>query len=391
MATQQHILIVGAGIFGVAAAHELATRGHRVTLMDPGPIPAEHAASTDISKIVRMDYGTDDFYTDMMREAFTGWDRWNAAWETPLYHETGFLLMKSAEMTPGSFEWESYTRLEPRGVTPERLDSASLAKDHPLWNAERYVDGYRSPRAGWAQSGEVVAKVASLLPALDVDLRDGTAFERFIEDGSKVVGIVTADRTEIRADLVVMATGAWTASYLPHLSDRMWPSGQSVVFFKPDKLERFTPPSFMPWAGDISETGWYGFPLSKTGVVKIGNHSTGIVPIDPHATPHIIPDNHIEHLREFLAVTIPALADAPVVGTRVCMYCDTWDGHFWIDHDPDRPGLMVAAGGSGHGFKFAPLIGHVIADVAERKPNRYAERFAWRTRGEKQKEAARAT
>ena len=64
-------------------------------------------------------------------------------------------------------------------------------------------------------------------------------------------------------------------------------------------------------------------------------------------------------------MNLPALADAPIVHRRMCLYCDTFDGDFWIDHDPERPGLVVAAGDSGHGFKFAPILGALIADVVE--------------------------
>jgi len=83
-------------------------------------------------------------------------------------------------------------------------------------------------------------------------------------------------------------------------------------------------------------------------------------------------------LREFLASTFPSLADAPIVYTRVCMYCDTHDGHFWIARDPERQGLVVAAGDSGHGFKFAPMLGEIIADAVEAKDNRLLEKFRWR-------------
>ena len=71
------------------------------------------------------------------------------------------------------------------------------------------------------------------------------------------------------------------------------------------------------------------------------------------------------------------------------MYCDTFDGDLWIDHDPDRPGLVVAAGGSGHGFKFAPVLGGIIADVVERQPNRWTGRFGWRRVGDIRTEEAR--
>jgi glycine/D-amino acid oxidase-like deaminating enzyme len=83
-------------------------------------------------------------------------------------------------------------------------------------------------------------------------------------------------------------------------------------------------------------------------------------------------------LRAFLRETFPGLADAPVVHTRLCVYGDTRDGHFWIAPDPDREGLVVAAGGSGHGFKFAPVIGDLIADAALGADNPLLARFHWR-------------
>jgi glycine/D-amino acid oxidase-like deaminating enzyme len=99
----------------------------------------------------------------------------------------------------------------------------------------------------------------------------------------------------------------------------------------------------------------------------------------------------VERCRAFLAETFPGLAGAPLVAARTCLYCDSWDGNFYVDHDPDRPGLVVAAGDSGHGFKFAPVLGEVIADVVERRPNRYATRFVWRERGASAAEDARYT
>src|SRR5262245_2512006 len=103
-----HAVVVGAGIFGVTAALALRSRGDRVTLVAPGPIPHPLAESTDISKIVRLDYGSDEVYTAMMEEALEGWRRWNAAWPTRLFHETGVLFMTRRPMAPGGFEHDSY-------------------------------------------------------------------------------------------------------------------------------------------------------------------------------------------------------------------------------------------------------------------------------------------
>src|SRR6266487_4214962 len=85
-----------------------------------------------------------------------------------------------------------------------------------------------------------------------------------------------------------------------------------------------------------------------------------------------------KNLREFLSSTFPALEDAPIVYSRVCMYCDTHDGNFWIARDPDRRGLIIAAGDCGHGFKFAPVLGEIIADAVEETPNPILEKFRWR-------------
>jgi len=386
----QNIIIVGAGIFGVTAAQALQQRGYTVTVLDAGMIPNPLASSKDITKMIRMDYGDDDFYFDLMEEAFAGWDAWNAAWGEELYHEDGFLIMKKSLMQPGSFELESFSRLQERGHPAKRMSSADLAANHPHWNSALYVDGYTNPRAGWAESGNVVQRITEDLIEDGVNVHAQAAFEEFVEEQGRVVGVKTENGDTYLGDTVIFAVGAWTSAYLPELQDSMWPTGVPVMHFQPENVDNFTPPTFLPWAADISNTGWYGFPKDKTGVVKVANHGKG-VPVDPINDPRELPAGTENKFRAFLAETFPQLADAPKVGERLCLYCDTWDGDLWIDQHPDKPGLVVAAGGSGHGFKFAPVLGDIIADVTENKPNRYAERFAWRKRpaGSVRSESAR--
>jgi len=148
-------------------------------------------------------------------------------------------------------------------------------------------------------------------------------------------------------------------------------------------------PQFPPWAADIPRTGWYGFPANRDGIVKISNHGPG----RPMATeePRDLNAAEISRFNSFIKDTIPSLAEAPIVNSRLCLYCDTWDGNFWIGHHPNKEGLVVAAGGSGHGFKFAPVMGGLIADAIEKVDTPYAERFAWRPKGEATAEAIRYT
>ena len=373
------VIIVGGGSFGISAALELRQRGYEVDIFDPGPIPHPLAATTDISKVLRMDYGADEYYMILMERAFEVWDIWNRVWPEPLYHETGFVIMKHEEMKPGSFEFESYQLLKKRGHKVDRLDRQELKRRFPAWNAERYMDGYYNPRAGWVESGRVLEWLYVEAQKLGVRFHIGEKFSHLLDKDSRVIGIQTEAGEKYQAEFVIVAAGSWTPHLLPYLSDVLWTVFQPVFHFQVADMDLFTPPNFVVWAADIATTGWYGFPATQDRRFKIANHGSGwrLHPDEPR----VMPADQEEKFRGFLRGTFPALTDAPVLFNRLCAYCDSWDGNFWIDHDPERPGLLVATGDSGHAFKFTPLLGRIIADVLERRPNQFASKFAWRVRG----------
>jgi sarcosine oxidase / L-pipecolate oxidase len=381
------IIVVGAGIFGVTAALELTRRGHRVELFDPGPLPNPHAASTDISKFVRMDYGADDLYTELGELCLERWRDLNVHWNETLYNETGLVVMGREQMRAGSFEYESFVRLERRGTGVVRLGSRELKARFPEWAAERYPDGYYNPRAGWVASGRVVARYLEEARAAGVSVHEGSTFEALLEGSSRVDGIATADGRSHLADLVVTTLGAWTSFHLPGVERCMWACAQPVFHFRVEDPSAFQPPRFACWTADISRTGWYGFTALDDGTLKVANHGPGrrLHPDDQRR----VGEKDLETCRAFLATTFPRVATAQLLDAHLCFYSDSWDGNFYIDHHPDRPGLVVAAGDSGHAFKFAPAIGEIISDVVERRANRFAERFRWRQPGARSAEDAR--
>jgi len=366
-------LVIGGGIFGVTAALELRARGLNVTLADPGPLPHPLAESTDISKVVRSDYGADEDYTALGERALEGWRRWNAAWPVPRFHEIGAAFLTRAPMAPGSFEHESFATLSRRGHRIERLDAAEIARRFPAYRPGALVDGYLHHEAGWAESGAAVAQLVAECRARGVTVREGCAIDRL---GDAPARAALAGGDAIAADAVVVAAGSWTPRLLPALAGSLRAVGQPVFHLRPADPSLFEAARFPVFGADISRTGYYGFPITRDGVVKIANHGAGIAMADGVARETTPAQERA--LRELLSDTFPALAGAPLAATRLCVYGDSHDSHFWIARDPDRPHVTVAAGGSGHGFKFAPVLGALIADIALGVAHPLAHKFRWR-------------
>jgi glycine/D-amino acid oxidase-like deaminating enzyme len=371
------VIIVGAGINGVTAAIELKKRGHDVVLVDPGPLPHPLAASTDISKAVRAAYGADEGYTELAERSIKLWRDWNKEFGVELYHEVGVMFVRRRRMKPGDFEYESYKMLKQRGHRIQRMNSAQLWKRFPAWNLELFRDGVLELEAGYAESERVVAKLIERARSIGIKLRERLTFSYLDEGGGRMRGIVLQDGQRIRSDFVLMTVGAWTPYLLPFTRKFFRATGQPVFHLKPFNHDLFVPERFPVFGADICTTGYYGFPLNRDGIVKIANHGPGRE-MSPDSPNRNVTSEEEESLRRFLSSALPALADAPIVYTRVCMYCDTHDGNFWIARDPEREGLVIAAGDCGHGFKFAPVLGEIIADAVEEKSNPFLEKFRWR-------------
>ena len=366
------IVVVGAGINGVTAAIELRRRGHDVTLTDPGPLPHPLAASTDISKVVRAAYGADEFYTDLADRATRRWRDWNVEFGDELYHETGVLFVKQGALRPGEYEHECIRLLESRAHKLERISSDQIRARFPAWNADLDWHGFFDPEGGYAESSRVVSTLVQHAISIGVQLRNEQ-----IEAGTFLRNVRGQFGETSLPDRVVFATGAWTPFLLPFTAEFFRATGQPVFHFRPDRPELFEADRFPVFGGDLSTSGYYGFPLNRDGVVKIGNHGAGRE-MSPDGPDRVVTREEIDRVRDFVALRFPLLADAPIVYSRICMYCDTADGDFWIAADPERPWLVIAAGDNGHGFKFAPLLGELIADAAEGKSNPLLDRFRWR-------------
>ena len=387
-------LVLGAGIFGIATAIELRKRNYSVAVLNPGKIPHPLAESTDISKIVRMEYGTDLEYMEMVEECIPAWREWNEFFNDPLYHEVGFLLLSRTkpEENSSSFESASYFNLLKKGYRPEKLDARQLKEKFPAINPEQYTDAFYHSVGGYAESGRVVETLTKYARQLNIDIHEEQTASHIIIKNNQTEGTITKEGFTFKAGHVVVCAGNLTPFLVPDLKQYMKITGHPVFHLHPSKPDIFNSQHLPVFAADISNTGWYGFPLHpKEKVVKVANHGTGVAINDPEKDERVVYENDFFQLRKFLGESFPSLANDPVVYTRRCCYTDTLDGHFWIDNHPEIKNLTIGSGGSGHGFKMGPIIGDMIATVAESRSHKWSARYRWRNISDKtvNKEEAR--
>lgn len=373
-------LIVGAGIFGITTAIELRKRDYEVCIINPDKIPHPLAASTDINKIVRMEYGSDLFYLEMANECIDIWHNWNKLFGETLYHEVGFMLAcrASMESEKQNFEKVSYNHLISKGHQPERMQGETISTRFPAFKKGVYIDGFYHKKAGYAESGRVVEKLTEYGRQLGVSVFEGQTAIELVRSNNQVLGIKTKEGAEFKAGHTIICAGAYTPYLIPELQPFMNVTGHAVFHVKPSRPELFSYPNLSVFSADTSNTGWYGFPMHPhEKVIKIANHGVGLK-LHPEKDERVVTQKDVESFRHFLENTFPSLANDPIVYTRRCLYCDTLDGDFWIDQHPNLSGLTIGAGGSGHGFKMAPVLGSLIANAAENIEDPRLNRFRWR-------------
>ena len=372
------ILIVGAGAFGTSTAYHLAQRGYSsIRVLDRYAPPSCEAASTDISKVIRSDYN-EPLYVRLGVEAIKIWE--SSDLYRGLYHVPGWVLSAKERSVPfvkGSIE--TSRRLGVQGI--DQLTRDQVRERFPMINGA--LDDWNinvwNPTAGWADSGEALKRLALAAQEKGVSFISGdSGYVRSLiisEDDGHCTGVITEDGTNHISDIVVLATGAWTPSFID-LQDQLVAKGHSVAHIQlsPSEQQHY---ASMPVLDNLELD--YFFPPGPDGVFKLAHSkfltnmardsNSGIETSIPH-TFHDHPADDIpleieQAMRRNLQRVLPDLAARPFSYTRLCWDADTPDRHFLITPHPNHKGLFLACGGSAHGFKFMPILGKYIADMLE--------------------------
>lgn len=351
------VAIVGAGVMGLASACELAREGASVALLDQSSVPNSQGASFDHSKVFRFAY-PDRFYVELAVDALARWHALEAETGARLLTQTGALLI--GKHRP-SFETECYEALSSLGLEAERLESNEIAERFPQFNTASFAYGVYDPSGAILHAETAVRALEGRARRRGVQIIEREPVINVKNAADSSVSILTESGRAISCKRAMIASGPWSRKLSPFLADKLTTTRQEIVYFKP----RSEPGRFEPNAFPIFlelESGFYGFPIHQRGAMKIANHHKG-AEVDPSAKDDHVSKQFLDKCRAFFAEFIPALADAHVTETRVCVYNNTPDDDFIVDWHPRADGVLVVTGFSGHGFKFGPTIGRIAADL----------------------------
>lgn len=347
---------------GAATAWQLARRGQRVVGFDRFHPPHAMGSSTGRTRIIREAYWEDPAYVPLVRRAYHLWAGLEQASGQRLLRPTGGLVIGPEE---GSLVSGALASARVHGVRHERLTAAEVRRRYPMLQPDDSLVAVLEPRAG------VLAPEEAIGAMLEEAVRHGATLRYHEpvlswEPWGEGVTVRTAAGS-FTARRLVLAAGAWMATTLTGLDLPLSVERQVMFWMRPvgDPLP-WTPEQLPIWLWETREGPvWYGFPDFGDGP-KVARHHGG-VPTTAETVDRVVSASDAEEMMAFLAGAVPGLHGTPMEA-RVCLYTNTPDGHFLLDRHPACPAVLLASPCSGHGFKFAPALGEILADLAMDQP-----------------------
>ena len=350
------VIIVGIGGMGSAAAFHLARRGVRVLGLEQFDIPHDLGSSHGVSRIIRLAYAEHPDYVPLLRRAYALWRELEQETREQLLIVTGGIdagARKSATVQ-GSL---ASCRLH--DLAHEVLDARLLRQRFPGCRLPPEMLGVYQPDAGFLLPERcIVAHVeAAQRLGAEIHAREKVLGWSMRRDG---VTVETAQAT-YRARKVVIAAGAWARQLVPELKDFAVPERQVLIWTQPRRPEYFRPEAFPVVNLESPHGRFYALPIHSVPGFKLGKYHHRHQRVDPDRMDR---DCHPEDeavLREGLRRYFPD-ANGPTMAMKACLFTNSPDEHFILDHHPASARVAIAAGFSGHGFKFCSVVGEIMAE-----------------------------
>ncbi|MFC6906478.1 N-methyl-L-tryptophan oxidase [Halalkalicoccus tibetensis] len=358
MATHYDDIVIGVGGMGSATSYRLAQRGRDVLGLERYDVPHAMGSSHGVSRIIRLAYYEHPSYVPLIRRAYELWDEVQTRHGEQLLFETGSI---DAAPEDDPLFRGSLRSCEEYDIDHEVLSGTEINERYPGYDLPEDHMAVYQPNGGYVLSERAI--VAHVTQAQ----REGAriqARERATGWEPEGDGVrVTTDRGEYTADDLVIASGAWAGKHIDALDGIAVPQRQVLAWLQPREPERFMPRNFPVWNLQVEEGRFYGLPIVKVPGFKFGRYMHREEDVDPDAMNRDPEPEDEWLLREFAENHFPQ-GTGPTMQLATCMFTNTPDEHFVIDRHHEHPQVVFGAGFSGHGYKFASVIGEVLADLA---------------------------
>jgi glycine/D-amino acid oxidase-like deaminating enzyme len=356
---QSSVIVVGAGAFGGWSALQLVQRGAKVTLIDAWGPGNSRASSGGETRTIRATYGPAHIlYTKMVARALQLWQESEKRWNLKLFFRSGALRMAGAD---DSYESAALPVLKEVGIRFEKLSVTDCAKRWPQINFDGVSWSVYEPDSGFLAARRGCEAVLNAFVKAGGKYRQAQATPGRIA-ANRMDGISVSPSEILNADYYVFAPGPWLGKVFPFLAPTITATRQEVFFFGTAAGDlRFSEAQLPTWI-DGGKNPFFGVPGNHWRGFKIADDTRGPV-IDPSTMDRQISQEKLAAARAYLRMRFPAMANSPLLESRVCQYENSTDRNFILDRHPEAENVWIVGGGSGHGFKHGPVMGEMVADA----------------------------
>ena len=340
---------------GLATAYQISkTSDSEILVLDRYGVGNEYCSSNDINRVFRYSYGNDQLYTKMAVESLKLWRELEQQSSQQLLIQTGLLLIQGEDMNANSFNESSYHTLSRMKLGAERLNKDDLKRRFPQFRSE---EAFFDRHGGVLLASKALLTLQSMAQSNGVKLQQGHANAIVLDDPPY---LTTEAHEKLEFQRLVVTTGPWSGSLLREGLSRVRPTRQQLMYIRPKTgLDLFKPQSCPVFFTDKH----YGLPAAGIDAVKISPKELDET-ADPDIANRAVDDRQIIECRNACRKFVPIIADGDIERTKICFYDMTDNSDFVLDKDPKHPNMIYGYGFSGHGFKFAPLIGRLLSDLA---------------------------
>jgi sarcosine oxidase len=359
-------IVVGVGAMGSATAYYLARRGKRVLGLERFGVPHSMGSSHGHTRIIRLAYYEHPSYVLLLRRAYELWREIQRIAGEQLLYITGSIDAGPEESWVFKGSWES-CRLH--DLPHEVLTGAELRRRYPGYRLPPEHLALLQPEGGFLTPERCIVSYVMAAQSLGAEIHGHEKVLEWVplrEGGVRV----RTDRNTYEADQLVVTAGAWNGELLNVLAGLAVPERQVLAWLQPTRPEYFRPDTFPVFNLLVDEGRFYGFPVHSVPGFKFGKYHHLEEETDPDSMDREAHGYDERLLRDFAERYFPD-GCGPTMDLQTCMFTNTEDNHFVIDVHPDYPQVSFASPCSGHGFKFASVVGEIMADLAEKGLTRH--------------------